>query len=160
MKKHPLFLCLLAPVAGLLLAATNFAAEGQRWWAHIEYLASDDLKGRDTGSEGHLKAARYVAGEMERYGLKPAGTSGYFQPVQFDVKQIEEDQSSLALVRGGKTELLALGEDANFSLRGDIQESTDAPAVFAGYGFGVPENNYDELAGLDVKGVIKFLHIQ
>jgi hypothetical protein len=154
MKKLPLFLCLLPSAAWLLLSATNFAAEGQRWWAHIEYLASDDLKGRDTGSEGHLKAARYVAGEMERYGLKPAGTSGYFQPVQFDVKQIEEDQSSLALVRGGKTELLALGEDANFSLRGDIQESTDAPAVFAGYGFGVPEKNYDDLAGLDVKGKI------
>jgi hypothetical protein len=72
MKKLPLFLCLLPSAAWLLLSATNFAAEGQRWWAHIEYLASDDLKGRDTGSEGHLKAARYVAGEMERYGLKPA----------------------------------------------------------------------------------------
>src|ERR1035438_6325642 len=102
MKK--LFLCLLPPAACLLLqAATDFTAEGKRWWSHIEYLASDDLKGRDTGSEGHLKAARYVAGEFERSGLKPAGTSGYFQPVKFDVKQIvEEDESSLALVRDGK----------------------------------------------------------
>src|SRR5580658_3849226 len=117
----------LSPAACLLLhAATDFSAEGKRWWSHIEYLASDDLKGRDTGSEGHLKAARYVAGEMERYGLKPAGTSGYFQPVKFDVKQIVEDQSSLALVRDGKTEPLVLGDDATFGLRGDIQETTDA----------------------------------
>jgi Zn-dependent M28 family amino/carboxypeptidase len=153
MKK--LFLC-LPPAACLLLAAsaTDFTAEGKRWWAHIEYLASDDLKGRDTGSEGHLKAARYVAGEFERSGLKPAGTSGYFQPVKFDVKQIVEDQSSLALVRNGKTEPLVLGEDATLGLRGDIQESTEAAAVFVGYGFGVPEKNYDELAGLDVKGKI------
>jgi Zn-dependent M28 family amino/carboxypeptidase len=155
MKRLPLFLFLLPAAACLLLrAATDFSAEGQRWWAHIEYLASDDLKGRDTGSEGHLKAARYVAGEFERSGLKPAGTAGYFQPVKFDVKQIVEGQSSLALIRSGKVEPLVLGDDANFSLRGDIQESTEAAAVFAGYGFGVPEKNYDELAGLDVKGKI------
>jgi len=144
--------CLLLSAFCLLASATDFTAEGKRWWSHIEYLASDDLKGRDTGSEGHLKAARYVAGEFERSGLKPAGTSGYFQPVKFDVKQIVEDESSLALVRDEKAEPLVLGDDANFSLRGDIQESTEAPAVFAGYGFGVPEKSYNDLAGLDVKG--------
>src|ERR1700689_4744426 len=155
MKKLPRFLCLLPPAACLLLqAATDFTAEGKRWWAHIEYLASDDLKGRDTGSEGHLKAARYVAGEFEPSGLKPAGTAGYFQPGKFDVKQIVEEQSSLAIIHNGKVEPLVLGDDATFGLRGDIQESTEAPAVFAGYGFGIPEKNYDELAGLDVKGKI------
>jgi Zn-dependent M28 family amino/carboxypeptidase len=150
-----------SPAAGILLAAcfllsaaTDFNAEGRRWWAHIEFLANDNLQGRDTGSEGHLKAARYVAGELERDGLTPAGTSGYFQPVKFDVKQIVEDQSSLALVRNGKTEKLTLGEDANISTRGDIQENTDAAAVFAGYGLKIPEKNYDDLKGLDVKGKI------
>lgn len=152
MKK--LLLILLPSAACLLLAATDFTAEGKRWWSHIEFLASDDLKGRDTGSEGHLKAARYVAGEFERSGLKPAGKSGYFQPVKFEVKQIVDEKSSLELVHDGKAERLTLGEDANLSMRGDIQESTDAPAVFAGYGFGVPEKNYDDLAGLDVKGKI------
>jgi Peptidase family M28 len=155
MKKLAVFLCLLPLAACVLLyAATDFTAEGKRWWSHIEYLASDDLKGRDTGSEGHLKAARYVAGEFERSGLKPAGTSGYFQPVKFDVKQIVEEQSSLALIRDGKVEPLVLGDDATLGLRGDIQESTEAAAVFAGYGFHVPEKNYDDLAGLDVKGKI------
>jgi hypothetical protein len=138
----------------LLTAATDFEAEGKRWWSHIEFLASDDLQGRNTGSEGHLKAARYIAGEFERAGLKPAGTSGYFQPVKFNVTQIVEDQSSLALVRNGKSEKLSLGDDATFSLRGDTQENTEAGAVFAGYGLKVPEKNYDDLAGLDVKGKI------
>ncbi|HYL35505.1 MAG TPA: M28 family metallopeptidase [Bryobacteraceae bacterium] len=147
-------LLLLVPACWLLAAATDFEAEGKRWWSHIEFLASDDLQGRNTGSEGHLKAARYVAGELERAGLKPAGTSGYFQPVKFDVMQIVEDQSSLALVRNGKVERLSLGDDATFSLRGDIQERTEAAAVFAGYGLKVPEKNYDDLAGLDVKGKI------
>jgi len=149
----------LTPALALILsAATDFTAEGKRWWSHIEYLASDDLQGRNTGSEGHLKAARYIAGEFERSGLKPAGTSGYFQPVKFDVKELAENQSSLALVVGGKSKTLVLGDDATLVLRGDIQEETQAQAVFAGFGLKVPEKNYDDLAGLDVKGkVVVFL---
>jgi hypothetical protein len=145
---------LLPALALMLSAATDFTAEGKRWWSHIEYLASDDLQGRNTGSEGHLKAARYIAGEFERSGLKPAGTSGYFQPVKFDVKELAENQSSLALVVGGKSKTLVLGDDATLALRGDIQEETQAQAVFAGFGLKIPEKNYDDLAGLDVKGKI------
>jgi len=147
--------CFLAIAACFLLtAATDFTAEGKRWWSHIEYLASDDLQGRNTGSEGHLKAARYIAGEFERSGLKPAGTSGYFQPVKFDVKQIVEEPSRLALIYKGKPQLLKLGEDATLGMRGDIQEDTEAGAVFVGYGLQVPEKNYDDLAGLNLKGKI------
>ena len=146
---------LLVAGAGLLLyAATDFNAEGNRWWSRIQFLASDEMKGRNTGSPEHLKAAQYVATEFERSGLKPAGTNGYLQPVKFNVRQIVENQSSLALVRNGKSEPLALGDDATLNMRGDIQEATDAPAVFVGYGLQVPEKKYDDLAGLDLKGKI------
>ena len=40
------------------------------------------------------------------------------------------------------------------SLRGDTAEHTEAPAVFVGYGLKVPEMNYDDFAGLDLKGKI------
>ena len=60
----------------------------------------------------------------------------------------------LLVPRSGKPERLALGDDATFSLRGDIQPDTEAGAVFAGYGLQVPENKFDDLAGLDVKGKI------
>jgi len=150
-----LFLSSLLVTAGFLLyAATDFNAEGNRWWTHIQTLANDDMKGRNTGSPEHLKAAHYVASEFERSGLKPAGTNGYLQPVKFDVKQIVEDQSSLALVRNGKKQPLVLGDDATLALRGDIQENTEAPAVFVGYGLQVPEKKYDDLAGQDLKGKI------
>lgn len=146
-------LCLTACCC-LLPAATDYKAEGDRWWSHIQYLASDDLQGRNTGSEGHRKAAAYIAGEFERAGLKPAGTSGYMQPIKFNVSQIVEKESSLALVRNGKVEPLKLGTDAVFGLRGDIADQIEAPAVFVGYGLQVPEKNYDDLAGLDLKGKI------
>ena len=67
--------------------------DGLRWWSHVRVLADDKLEGRDTGSAGHRKAAEYVAGEFQRLGLKPAGTEGYFQPVKFLSKTIDETHS-------------------------------------------------------------------
>ena len=140
---------------GLLVsAATDYGSQGQRWWSHIEALANDGMQGRNTGSDSYRKAAAYVAGEFERYGLHPGGIPGYLQPVRFDVLQIEEEKSSLALTRDGKTEPLKLGDDATIGLRGDPAGHVEAPMVFVGYGLKVPENQYDDFAGLDVKGKI------
>ena len=50
----------------------------------IEYLASDELAGRQIGEPGELLAAQYIAHRMESLGLKPFGTDGYFQ--EFSVK--------------------------------------------------------------------------
>jgi hypothetical protein len=134
-----------------LLLAADVAQEGARWWSHIQVLADDRMEGRNTGSDGHRRAAQFVAGEFERAGLKPAGTSGYFQPVKLNVRSIDEPASNLALVRDGKATPLTLGEDASFSLRADLAPHVDAPAVFVGHGLVIPEMNIDELAGLDVK---------
>jgi hypothetical protein len=138
----------------LTLFAADIAQEGKRWWSHIEVLADDKMEGRNTGSEGHKRAAQFVATEFERSGLNPAGTSGYIQPVKFNVRKLDEPASSLAIVRNGKATSLVLGDDASFSLRADLAPSVDAPAVFVGYGLVVPEKDFDDLKGLDLKGKI------
>jgi Zn-dependent M28 family amino/carboxypeptidase len=125
-----------------------------RWWAHVEFLADDTLAGRETGSEGHRTAADYVARQFEAAGLEPAGTDGYRQPVGFVSRRILEDRSSLALVRRGTVEPVALGDEATLSMRIAAAETVDAPLVFAGYGLVVPELGHDDLAGIDVKGKI------
>src|ERR1700684_3459578 len=133
---RPLFV--LAAAATLLTAADlakrDLAKEGDRWWSHIQVLADDNMEGRNTGSPGHLRAARFVAGEFEKAGLKPAGINGYLQPVKFKVAQIDEEHSSLALVRDGKTTPLKLGEDANLTVRATLAKNVDAELVFCGYG--------------------------
>lgn len=49
---------------------------------HIYYLASDELRGRDTGSPEILEAAAYIENELKSYGAEPVpGADGYFQPV-------------------------------------------------------------------------------
>src|SRR4051812_47855669 len=56
---------LLFAVVAVALTAADYVAEGDLWWAHIQYLADDSLQGRDVGTEGYRKAAEYVAGKME-----------------------------------------------------------------------------------------------
>jgi Zn-dependent M28 family amino/carboxypeptidase len=141
-------------LCAVLTFGASIPPDAKRWWSHILFLADDKLEGRETGSEGHRQAAAYVAGEFERSGLKPAGTGGYLQPVKLHSRLVLEAQSSLALVRNGKPEPLALGEDAIISVRKEPPQALNAPMVFAGYGLVAPELKYDDLAGLDLRGKI------
>src|ERR1035438_2007167 len=152
MMRHMKSFLVLALVGAALVAA-DFAAEGDRWWAHVQFLADDKLQGRDTGSEGYQEAVKYVAGKMEAFGLKPAGTSGYLQPVKFETRQLVEEESSIAIVREGAEEVLDR-QDATQSSRADLAPTTQATMVFVGYGLRVPEARYDDLAGVDLRGKI------
>ena len=141
----------------VIAAAALYAAavpDGKRWWSYVEALANDDMKGRNTGSAEHLKAAEYVAAEFARMGLKPAGERGFIQPVKFKGRKLVESGCSLELIRSGKAEHLTLGEDAIIGVRVDPADSVEAPLVFAGYGLVVPEARFDDFAGLDVRGKI------
>jgi Zn-dependent M28 family amino/carboxypeptidase len=148
------FLSIAIVTTATLAAAADYVAEGNRWWSHIQTLADDNMEGRNTGSEGHRKAAQYVAGEFERAGLKPAGTSGYLQPMTFNAAQIDEPQCNVALVRDGKTEPLKLGEDVTIRVTSTTAPSIDAPLVFVGHGLVIPEANHDDFAGLNLKGAV------
>ena len=143
-----------ATVAVLFVTATLGIADGNRWWKHVEFLASDGLQGRNTGSPGHKRAAEYVAEQFKKAGLEPAGTAGYIQAVGFGTRQIDESRSSLSLTRDGRSMALTLGEHANFSLRIDPAPSVEAPLVFVGRGLNIPDQQIDDLAGLDLKGAV------
>ena len=128
--------------------------DGKTWWDYVKILADDNMEGRETGSAGLRKAEAYIVEEIKKDGLEPAGVNGYYQPVKLESRQIIEKESSLALVSEGKVEPLTLGDDAIFSTRIDLAPSVEAPLVFVGYGLAVPEMNYDDFAGLDVKAKV------
>ena len=44
-------------------------------------LAHDSMQGRGTATPGSARAARFIADELGRYGVQPAGDSGFFQRV-------------------------------------------------------------------------------
>ena len=125
---------------------------GQTWWDKVKVIADDKMQGRDTGSPGEHAAQEYAIGILKGAGVQPAGVNGFYQPVKFVERHIVEKDSILALVRDGKAEPLTLGEDAIISSRTEPAPRVSAGLVFAGYGLKIPEANYDDFAGLDVKG--------
>ena len=135
-------------------AAAATPEEAAEWWAHVSFLAADEMRGRETGSPEHRKAANYVADHLTRAGVQPAGTNGFLQPVTFRSRKIDEAKSSLALVRRGKESTVVLGDEATFGMRIDPAPAVEAPLVFAGHGLAIPEVEHDDFAGLDVKGKV------
>lgn len=123
---------------------------GQAWWAHVKALADDSMQGRLTGSEGYLRAARYVVSQFDAAGLQPAGVTGYYQPVKFDVTRVLAGKSSAALLVDGRKEPLVLGRDATLSSRAIQPKSITAPLVFVGYGLHLPEAKYDDFDSPEV----------
>src|SRR4051812_19612640 len=51
----------------------------------LSALADDSMQGRGTATPGSARAAKFIAAELERYGVQPAGDSGFYQrvPVAF-----------------------------------------------------------------------------
>ena len=157
MKLKPLCVGLLTvTVAGLAAQSADLAAEGKAWWAHIQFLADDKLEGRNVGTPGFSAAVDYVESQFKTIGLKPLGSQGlgYQQPVTLESRQLDLAQTQLALVRDGKEQPLAPGQDASITARGELNGSMEAPMVFVGYGMSIPEAKWDEFAGLDLKGKI------
>ena len=154
------FLCGLALIS---LAATAPAADprpadqrvAQRVRADVEFLASDDLEGRDTGSRGHAIAADYVAAQFRAIGLEPAGEKGgWLQQVPFRRASFDKPPR-LTLTIAGKPVELVQGADA--ALRPSATDKAirrQAGFIFVGHGLKDARLGYDDYRGLDVRGKI------
>ncbi|MGZ3365061.1 MAG: M28 family metallopeptidase [Caulobacteraceae bacterium] len=149
---------LFAACAALALTAAaappDPLAGGRAWWAHIRYLASDQMRGRLTGSPEYDRAADYVVGKFKAYGLKPAGAKGWLQPVSFTEQRVIAERSSAALIVDGREAPLRLGADMILSARLPQPATIEAPLVFIGYGLSIPKAGHDDFAGQDLKGKI------
>ena len=123
--------------------------------AHMTFLSSDLLEGRDAGSRGFDIAAEYVASQFRQLGLTPAGDNGtYFQHVPLWASR-STSQGRVVLKGPGGDVALVFGEDY-FPGRTPVAGETrvSAPLVFVGFGVVAPEHSRDDYRGLDVKGKI------
>lgn len=60
---------------------------------HIEYLASDKMKGRETGKPGSHKAAKYIEKHFKKYGLQPKGEQGFRQSFEAKIRRVKVQDS-------------------------------------------------------------------
>ncbi len=144
-------------------AATVPAIRAADMKQHVDYLASEYMEGRRTGTVGERRATAYVAGLFEKMGLEPAGDEGgYFQEFDFTAGVSIGEASRLTL---NDMEDFATDEawrPLAFSKTGTIEASG---VVFAGYGIQAPKKEdfaeYDSFVHLDVadKWVMAFRYM-
>lgn len=137
--------------------APMFEPSAEAMKAHMTFLASDLLEGREAGTRGYDVAAAYVAGRFEELGLKPAGDyASYLQKTPL-VSYASATKGKLALRTGakGKAVPLIFGTDYLPGAQPVAAKvAVNAPMVFVGYGVVAPERGRDDYAGLDVKGKV------
>ncbi len=128
----------------------------ERMKADIQFLSSDELRGRETLSPESRIAGRWLATEYERYGLKPMGEDGsYFQSFTVASEVRDPGRTGLLVEMPGKDGPVVKDYTRGGAQRPEYTETdTTGPVVFAGYGITAPEYNYDDYAGLDVRGKI------
>jgi len=122
---------------------------------HLQFLASDDLRGRGNDQPELAAAADYIALEFERIGLVPAGNDGtYFQPFEVPTGvEVGPDGGVAFFAMASPASHLEQGCDYIPLTFGESGVVT-APLVFVGFGITAPEYHYDDYAHVDVRGKI------
>ncbi|HEX7948531.1 MAG TPA: aminopeptidase, partial [Phenylobacterium sp.] len=161
------FLAALSVAATATLAASahaqptpDAARSADNIKAHMTFLASDLLQGREAGSPGFDIAANYVASQFAQLGLTPMGGAGsYFQKVPLVASRPTDEGRFVVTGKDGASRTLVFGDDVRVIGRptGRSELRVAAPLVFAGYGVVAPERGRDDYKGLDVKGKIVVL---
>ncbi len=118
--------------------------------AHIRFLASDYLEGRDAGSQGYEIAANYVAAQMRLLGLEPAGDDGtYFAGVPMHEVLADTDYNQVSLNGEPVSEGAIIGTNPSV-----LEAEVTGELVFVGHGVSAPNRGHDDYADIDVEGKI------
>ena len=147
-------------IAALLITSAAIAQQTQvepsatELQKHVSYLASDKLDGRRTGTQGANDAARYIAAEFERLGLRPAPATDsrkinvmsarYLQTFPY-IGRVDLGKNNVLSVRGGET--LRVGEDWMPLGISPNQKLDLTGVVSAGYGITANELNHNDYKG-------------
>jgi Zn-dependent M28 family amino/carboxypeptidase len=125
--------------------------------ARTRAIADDRFEGRGPGTPAGERAADWLADEMKRIGLKPGNNGSYFQTVPAVTIALDAAKSSLAIAGPDGEKRFAFADEAVWWTPHYDRPAVrveHAPLVFVGYGVVAPEENWNDYAGLDVKGKV------
>ena len=121
---------------------------------YLTFIASDELEGRDTPSRGLDTAAKFIAFNLSRLGLKPAGDNGtYFQRIALRRYKIDSEQTRAEV--GGQ--IFSFGNDflaSQTPMGGGLPLIANGQLVYVGNGWMIKSKNMDAYKGVDVKDKI------
>lgn len=155
-----IYACVTAALLLLSAGQNAFAAKvfsTERWQHDVAYLADAALEGRALGSKGAATAATYIAARFGDLGLEPAPGLGVRLtfPVSLDLEMDEaEKRNAFRMAGPASSSLFQLRKDYQplpFSGNADLE---NRQLVFAGYAIADPKREYDDFAGLDIRGKV------
>lgn len=121
---------------------------GQQMKDYLTFIASDELEGRDTPSRGLDIAALYIATQLSRWGVKPAGDNGtYFQKIPLGLSKVDAANTKVSL----NTQNYTYGEDF---LAQPSSGTASGNMVYASHGWVIKSKNINAYQGIDVKDKI------
>lgn len=118
----------------------------------VYFLASDEMRGRDTGTPENEIAVQYFAHQFEMLGLEPGAPGGYEQSFTLVQSRLGDKSANQLRVDGPDLQrelrlmedFFPLSESASVEARGDL--------LFAGYGISAPEYDYDDYGASSAEG--------
>jgi Zn-dependent M28 family amino/carboxypeptidase/predicted small lipoprotein YifL len=123
--------------------------------ARVKKISGDAFEGRKPGTIGERMTTAWIKDQFEQVGLKPGDNGNWFQTVPM-IETTLQDPGNVTL------DVSTKNGDERFAYRTDMIVNTldashdvaieGSPIVFAGYGVVAPEQNWNDYAGLDVKG--------
>jgi hypothetical protein len=120
----------------------------------LDFLASDELLGRNTPSPGFDTAADYIVRRLEKAGLTPLGDNGTFYQ-RYEMHESRVDTAAAFLEIAGRRFAFGTG----LVVRSFASPLTGSlPVVYVGHGWVIPSKGIDPYAGMDVKGKLVLAH--
>jgi Zn-dependent M28 family amino/carboxypeptidase len=121
----------------------------------IVTLSSDEYQGRRPFTAGEVKTIAYLQKTYKGIGLEPGNGDSYLQ----DVPMVEISPKSVSPLKvqsaKGSFELKNMDDFVMWTERTDtLQTLNNDEVVFAGFGVVAPEYNWNDYAGLNVKGKV------
>lgn len=119
---------------------------------HLDFIASDEFKGRNTPSPELKISSRYIATLMESYGLEPLMPDGsYFQSIPLEVRTIDPIRSHIRLISNRDRQIFSYAYDFGITDRRFHEAQISGDLVFVGLGLEAPEQGWDDFSDVNIK---------
>jgi Peptidase family M28/PA domain len=129
--------------------------------SNLEFLASDELEGREATTRGEKLAALFISEELEKYGILPFGDNGsYYQDFNMIVSRFSRTSNATFLNGSDDLKVFTNGSDVVYSSRSlpsNDFNNREYEILFVGYGIFSEEDNYDSYENINVEGKVVLL---
>jgi Zn-dependent M28 family amino/carboxypeptidase len=156
MKKSILTALTLAALLGCRQQKTAPGFSAEAYLQHVRTLSSDGFEGRAPASPGEEKTVSYIVNAFSEYGLEPAFSGSWIQPVPVSAYKVDRKSTTVTLHANGKKQDLEYIRDVMIWPASNKENVVvnNLELVYVGYGIVAPEENWDDYKSLDVKGKV------